>query len=125
MIARGFPLAAFAALDLSHHIAGGVYAKQTRIPAGMVLVQHKHLYDHLSLLASGTVEVEVDGVRTQHTGPACLTIKAGAHHGVKALTEAVWFCIHATALAEADEVDETLVLPADAAQMREIAEALL
>jgi quercetin dioxygenase-like cupin family protein len=89
-------------VGISHHLAGGVYAKETRIPAGHVLVQHKHSYDHLSVLASGTVEVEVEGVRTRYTGPACLTIKAEAHHGVRSLTDAVWFCIHASNVADDD-----------------------
>jgi len=111
--------------DLAHHFASGVYAKETHIPAGMVLVQHKHHFAHLSVLATGTVELEIDGERRTMTGPACLTIAAGKHHGVKALTDAVWFCIHATEAADAAAADERLILPADQARMREIAEALL
>ncbi|MEJ8813384.1 hypothetical protein WKW77_20015 [Variovorax ureilyticus] len=68
-------------LPITHHFGGGVYSKETRIPAGMIVVQHKHEYDHLSILASGTVELLVDGVRSELTGPACLTIKAGKHGG--------------------------------------------
>ena len=110
---------------LAHHFAGGVYAKETRIPAGMVLIQHRHLHDHLSLLASGSVELEVDGARSTHTAPACMTIAAGKHHGVKALTDAVWFCIHATDCTDEDAVDQVLIAPGSSdAQMREIAEAM-
>jgi len=107
--------------DITHHLAGGVYAKETRIPAGMVLVQHKHLYDHLSVLAFGAVEVEVDGVRTRHVGPACIEIKAGKHHGVKALTDSVWFCIHASDVAD----DDALIAPGSDEDMRAVAEAML
>lgn len=111
---------------LAHHFAAGLYAKETRIPAGMVLVQHRHLDDHLSILASGTVSLDVDGQRSTLTGPTCLTIKAGQHHGVKALTDAVWFCIHATDCDDADQVDQVLIAPdSNDAQMREIAEALV
>lgn len=102
--------------QIINHFAGGAYAKETRIPAGHILVQHKHRYDHLSVLASGTVEVECDGVRVVHDGPKCLLIKAHTHHGVKALTDATWFCIHATA--DADE--EALTIEADHAEMQEI-----
>lgn len=106
--------------ELTHHLAGGVYAKQTHIPAGMVLVQHKHRYDHLSVLASGTVELEVDDQRSTLTGPVCLTIKANAHHGVKALTDAVWFCIHASAVAD----DDALIAPSRMEDMQAIAKGL-
>ena len=107
--------------DITHHLAGGVYAKETRIPAGTVLVQHRHTYEHLSVLASGSVEVDVDGERTRHDGPACITIAAGKHHGVKALTDAVWFCIHASDVAD----DDALIAPGSStAEMQAIAERL-
>ena len=67
---------------------------ETRIPAGQILVQHKHDYNHLSILASGRIILEVDGVTSWLTGPVCLDIEAGKHHGVKALTDVLWYCIH-------------------------------
>lgn len=109
---------------ISHHFGGGVYAKETRIPAGLALVQHKHAFDHLSYLASGSVMVLEDGEMRQVDAPACLTIKAGAHHGVKALTDAVWLCIHATDCTDKDEVDETLIVPSDE-DMQAMAESML
>lgn len=111
-------------LPITHHFGGGVYSKETRVAAGLILVQHKHEYDHLSILASGTVELLVDGVRSELTGPACLTIKAGKHHGVKALTDVVWYCIHATDCADADEVDEVLIAAPDEPEMASMLEAL-
>lgn len=113
-------LAGSAVPQITNHHAGGVLAKETRIPAGHVLVQHKHVYDHFSLLAEGVVEVEVEGVRIVYSGPKLIVIEAGKHHGVKALTDTVWYCIHATA--DADE--EALIIEADRAQMKAIAEGL-
>lgn len=98
-----------ATLPLSHHFGGGVYAKETHVQAGQVLVQHKHAHAHLSILACGTVEVQVDGVRSILTGPACIAIEAGKHHGVRALTDVVWFCIHATDCTDAENVDQVLI----------------
>lgn len=94
---------------IEHHFSSGVYAKESRIPANYVLVQHKHKYDHLSILASGSVELMVDGVRSVIYAPACLTIQAGKHHGIKSLTEVVWYCIHAVDASEkildSDEIE--------------------
>ncbi|MDM0007891.1 hypothetical protein QTI51_24630 [Variovorax sp. J22G73] len=100
-------------LGVSHHFGGGVYAKETVVPAGFVLVQHKHEHDHLSILAAGRVELMVDGVRSELTGPACVTIVAGKHHGIKALTNVSWYCIHATDCTDAQRVDELLIAASD------------
>lgn len=91
--------------------------KETQIEAGQILVQHKHEHDHLSYLVSGTVEVQVEGVKTALVGPACLLIEAGKHHGVKSLTDTVWLCIHATDCTEPDEVDEVLITTPDHSEM--------
>lgn len=111
-------------MTIEHHFGGGVYAKEAAIPAGSILVQHKHTFDHLSILASGTVEVLVDGERLELTGPACLTIKANKHHGVKALTDVVWFCIHATECADVEHIDEALIDTPDEPEMAAMLEAL-
>lgn len=109
---------------ISHHFSAGVYAKETHIPAGHVLVQHKHKFSHLSILASGSIELMVDGERKIINAPACLTIEADKHHGVKSLTDVVWYCIHATDCTDTDEIDEVLVVPGDVAQAQELAKCL-
>lgn len=79
------------------YIAGGVYAKEWRaLRAGNYIEQHKHTFDHLSYLASGSVEVEVEGQKTIYHGPTGINIRANASHKVLALTDNVlWLCIHA------------------------------
>jgi hypothetical protein len=47
--------------------------------------------------------------QTQVTAPACLDIKADTHHGIKALTDCVWYCIHATDEKDPDKVDEVII----------------
>lgn len=112
-------------LGIAHHFGGGVYAKETHVRAGQVLVQHKHEHGHLSVLASGMVEVLVDGARTVLAGPACVVIEAGKHHGIKALTDAVWFCIHATDCTDEAHVDQVLISEgSDVDDMHVIAEDL-
>jgi quercetin dioxygenase-like cupin family protein len=110
---------------IHHHFSSGVYAKETRIPAGHVLVQHAHKYGHLSILASGSVELLVDGVKSVVNAPACLTIAADKHHGVKSLTDVVWYCIHATDCTDEDKIDEVLTEPHDMAQVMSIAQNLV
>lgn len=97
-------------MNIAHHFGGNVYVKETAIAAGQILVQHKHAYDHLSYLVSGRVSLEVDGSKKELQGPAALTIEAGKHHGVTAMTDCVWLCIHSTDCTDAEHVDEVLVV---------------
>ena len=55
---------------IKHHFSAGVYAKEARIPAGQVLVQHKHKFSHLSILACGSIELLSDEGRTIIHAPA-------------------------------------------------------
>ena len=99
---------------IRHHFIGqqdrmGVYAKELSIPKGFVLVSHRHLYDHLSILASGTISLTYGNETITMTGPAALTILAGLEHTIEAITDAVWFCIHPTDETDAGKIDETLI----------------
>ncbi len=98
-----------AGVQIAHHFVGGLYAKETHIPAGVVLEQHAHIYDHLSALMLGSVIVEVDGVKAKWSAPALLTIRAGLVHSVTALTDVVWACLHATSETDPKKVDAGLI----------------
>lgn len=110
-----------ATLDIAHHFGGGVYAKETRIKAGEILVQHRHAYAHLSILASGTVLFSSEGHSAEVSGPMVLTIEANVLHRVQAITNCVWFCIHATQEIDPARIDDVLIVPSSQQEMRELA----
>jgi hypothetical protein len=41
-----------------HNFSDGLYAKEMLLPKGTFAVQHKHTYDHLSILAKGKVQMQ-------------------------------------------------------------------
>lgn len=94
---------------IAHYFGGGAYAKEMRIPSGYSVIQHRHKFDHLSVLASGKVLVLVDGVVSSYTAPACILIAAGKLHAIEAVEDTVWYCVHATDCTDIDEVDEQLI----------------
>lgn len=96
-------------LQVQHHFSDGLYAKQMVLLKNHFAITHAHKYDHLSILASGKVVVEVDGVRGEYTAPACINIRAGQKHTIVSLEDAVWFCVHATEETDADLIDEVLI----------------
>ena len=94
---------------IKHHFSDGLYSKEIHIPEGMMIIQHKHNYAHLSILAKGKVVVLKGDEQKIVEAPACLEICSGEHHAVKALTDCVWFCIHATDEKDPDKVDDVLI----------------
>jgi len=94
---------------IQHHFGGDLYMKEIRFEAGSMIVQHQHTFEHLSYLVSGEVELSVDGHVSRHCAPMCFTIAANKHHGVKALTDCVWLCCHATTHTDPESVDDVLI----------------
>lgn len=95
--------------QIVHHFSDGLYAKEIRVQAGQAILKHTHDFSHLSILAKGKVAVLVgDEIQIVHA-PACLEIKAGVTHGVKAIDDCVWYCIHATDETDLSKVDNVLI----------------
>ena len=94
---------------ISHHFSDGLYAKESRFSEGTAILKHTHSFSHLSILAKGKVAVMIGEEIEVIEAPACIEIKAGITHGVKAITDCVWFCIHATDEKDLSKVDEILI----------------
>jgi quercetin dioxygenase-like cupin family protein len=57
---------------------------------------HTHAFDHLTLLASGSLRVTVEGQTTDFKAPHMIYIKADKNHELVALEpDTVAYCIHA------------------------------
>ncbi len=61
------------------------------------------------ILAKGKVKVVVDDEVFDIEAPHCFNIKANKHHGVLALEDCVWYCIHATDETDIDKIDDVLI----------------
>lgn len=95
--------------DITHHFSDGLYAKESFVPAGMAIMKHTHNFSHLSILAKGRVAVMKGDLIEIVDAPACIEIKANVVHGIKAMSDCVWFCIHATDEKDPSKVDEVLI----------------
>ena len=96
-------------LNITHHFSDGLYAKQMHLPKDHYAETHSHHYSHLSILAKGKVIVELDGIKTEYTAPACIEIKAEAKHKITALEDVTWYCVHATEETDPNKVDQVLI----------------
>lgn len=92
-----------------HHFSSGVYAREMHVPAGYTVGTHKHVFDHMSILARGNVRVQTGTESAEYFAPAVLHIRAGIKHQIYAKTDAIWYCVHATDVADKDKIDDVLI----------------
>ncbi|MFM7009753.1 MAG: hypothetical protein ACKO0Z_10545 [Betaproteobacteria bacterium] len=99
-------------VDLLHHMPAddGVYMKEIRVPSGKEIFPHLHSFTHKSILATGDAVIRKHGSEDLIvSGPYVVTIERGVQHSVVALTDIVWFCVHATDEQDHKKIDHTLV----------------
>jgi hypothetical protein len=77
---------------------GNIWVRQNSLPKkGEYVEGHKHHFDHVSMLISGKVKVEVEGFEpTEFTAPTFIVIKKEHQHKFTALEDnSAWFCVFA------------------------------
>ena len=87
---------------------GNIWVRQVELQnAGDITSGHYHLFDHVSLLVQGTVEVEVEGNPPKiFTAPTFIVIKKERPHKLKAISDnVVWYCVFAIRDVDGDVTD--------------------
>lgn len=77
---------------------GNIWVRQNILEkAGQSNQGHKHKFDHVSLLTSGKVSVDVEGYQPKEfTAPTFIVIKKEHNHKFTALQDGtVWYCVFA------------------------------
>jgi quercetin dioxygenase-like cupin family protein len=90
-------------------MADGLFIKQMAVAkAGTIVPTHSHKYDHVSMLARGSVYVTRDGKDAGlFYAPTGITIPAGCKHTFRTLEDnTVIYCIHNIKDAEGVEILE-------------------
>lgn len=96
-------------MTVKHHFIGGIYTKELHIPPGETHPQHRHSFDHTSVLVSGEAIVEVDGVATKYSAPAVINIRRKTIHSITPITPIVWLCQHVTECTDPTAIDEEFI----------------
>jgi quercetin dioxygenase-like cupin family protein len=78
--------------------------------AGDIEQGHVHQFDHLTLLATGSLRVTIDGASTDFTAPHMIFIRKDKMHELVALEDnTVAYCIHAVENGGEDIVDPSMM----------------
>ena len=72
-------------------------------------VQHTHAFDHITLLARGSLTVECNGKQTTFSAPHMIYIKAEYAHGMTALEDnTLAYCIHSMTKSDKKFIDDII-----------------
>lgn len=75
---------------------GNIWVRQHTLNQYEFSPGHKHYFDHVTLLVSGTIEVEVENNTKQFIGPTYIIIRKDHQHKITALSDNVlYYCIFA------------------------------
>jgi quercetin dioxygenase-like cupin family protein len=73
---------------------------------------HTHQFDHLTLLASGSLQVTVEGAVSEFKSPHMIYIKADKKHELVALEDnTVAYCIHALRTKDNSDILDPSMIP--------------
>jgi quercetin dioxygenase-like cupin family protein len=92
---------------------GNLWLRQMQfVKAGDQNEGHEHNFDHVTLLAKGSVEVDVEGNKSTFTAPQMILIVAGKRHFLKALEDGtVAYCVHALRDKDTEEILDFSMIP--------------
>jgi len=89
---------------------GNIWVRQNNLNKGENGGGHEHYFDHVSLLATGSVLVEVDGFEsTTYHAPTFIAISKRHKHKITALTDnVVYYCVFALRDVDGEVVDDII-----------------
>lgn len=92
------------AVEIKHHFAKGVYAREGLIPKGAVFVGRVHLQSQINIIAKGDISVLTEQGLIRMTAPCTMVSPPGAQRAAYAHEDTVWITILGT-----DETDPEVV----------------
>lgn len=106
------------AIETSHVLSGGVYARTIRIPAGTLLTGLVHKHDHVNVCV-GDITVWTEQGMKRLTGHNVLPTKAGAKRAGYAHADTYWTTLSRTDQTELAAIEDEQVENVDRLQTRQ------
>lgn len=99
---------------LYHYFTDGIYVREIRIPAGVLLTGKIHKHEHPSFLLEGSVEcaTEETGIETI-SAPMLMVSASGTKRAIKTITDTIWVTVHhnPTNTRDLEELEKEIISP--------------
>lgn len=97
-------------LEVIHHFAPGVYAREMRIPAGVMLTGKIHRTEHLNIISAGRIEVYSNGETFEIKAPCTFISKPGTKRAGFVHEDTVWTTIHVTNETDLERIEAEVIV---------------
>lgn len=94
-----------------HHFAHGIYGREMRIPAGVVVVGKIHRHSTLNVLAQGAMSVTTPEGQKIVRAPAIFTSEPGTKKVALALTDCVFLNVHPSFETDLAKLEAEFIVP--------------
>jgi hypothetical protein len=93
---------------VTHHFGPGVYIREVKIPAGSLVLGHKHRNPHVNILVSGRLKLMGENnCITELVAPAVISTLGGRKLAY-AIDETIWQNVYATEERDIEKLEELL-----------------
>ena len=79
---------------VTHNFAPDIYVREIFMPAGTVVIGHKHLTEHFNVILKGKCRVMIGDVVEELTAPCTFVSGAGSQKIVNVLEDCIWQTVH-------------------------------
>lgn len=95
-------------LQITNYINGGVYAREMKAPAGIVITGKIHEHDHINILSEGEISVMTDDGMKRIKAPYTFESKAGIRRIGFTHSDITWTSIHSVTTDDINELEKEL-----------------
>ena len=98
---------------VTNHFAPDVYAREIFMPAGSIVIGHKHKTEHFNIVLSGSANVMCDDKIEYIEAPSIFVSKPGVRKVLYILEDMRWVTIHPTKETDMDKLEEICIEKSD------------
>ena len=100
---------------LVHRFSDGVYLREITMPAGSVIVGHRHTTTHMNIISKGSCIIldQDTGDTITVEAPCTFESSAGIRKTLYIIEECVWTTVHVTTETDISKLERTLVEQSD------------
>lgn len=95
-------------IPVRHSFSPGEYRREITIPAGTLIIGHKHLTSHWNILHRGRASIVMNGQRKEVKGPMTFWSEAGTRKIAYVHEEVVFETIHETSTIKIEDLEDEL-----------------
>lgn len=96
-------------IEITHHFAPGVYARQMFVPKGILLTGKIHKTEHLNIISQGHFSVSNLGETKHISAPYTFVSPAGTKRAIYAHEDSTWTTIHVTEETDLDALEQETI----------------